>query len=541
VRTTPHDDLVLDAVAGLIGRLRRADLAACSRPEPIPAGLSKEREKQARKDRLNARKKALTAQSSSRWASAVIRGNDAQYKLERRNQARHIASLKAGIAVLEARTAAPVQDSLTAAGKKERRKSRTPRGYPTVAERNAKQQRMHARRAELARTEADYTRGTVRITEGGRRLLKTRHNLQAAGLTLEQWREQWRCARWRIEANGSPDEPYGNLTITVTPAGQVSFRLPKLLEHLANAPRGRYVLSGAAVLRHQAGEWKSRVTGGGSVSYTFTRKPGRAGVYLTASWAFPASPAPEPAGAGEEEVRAEGEVVAVDTNDGFFAVRRLDQHGNPAGAPHTIAFDCTGTSARRDAQVRHAVTRLLGYCRRYKVATLAIEDLGFEDARQTGRETMGRGKRGKRFRRTAAGIPTAVIRNRVTAMASRAAIRLIAVNPAYTSAWGDQHWRKPYKNLTRHEAAATVIGRRAQGHPARRRQGKPRVQPVDCTGNAAELAGPGNQQANTGNRQRPGMRVTESRPPSLRRKRNPGRPTVTPAETPRLSSNGQPH
>jgi len=42
------------------------------------------------------------------------------------------------------------------------------------------------------------------------------------------------------------------------------------------------------------------------------------------------------------------------------------------------------------------------------------------------------------------------------------------VNPAYTSVWGDQHWRKPYENVTRHEAVATVIGRRAQGHKARR-------------------------------------------------------------------------
>jgi hypothetical protein len=78
--------------------------------------------------------------------------------------------------------------------------------------------------------------------------------------------------------------------------------------------------------------------------------------------------------------------------------------------------------------------------------------------RQTGRETMGRGQRGKRFRRTVAGIPTAVFRNRLTGQASRHRIRLLAVNPAYTSAWGDQHWRKPYENVTRHEAAATGPG-----------------------------------------------------------------------------------
>jgi hypothetical protein len=72
---------------------------------------------------------------------------------------------------------------------------------------------------------------------------------------------------------------------------------------------------------------------------------------------------------------------------------------------------------------------------------------------------MGRGSRGKRFRKTVAGIPTAVFRKRLTAQTYRHGVRLFAVNPAYTSAWGDQHWRTPYENVTRHEAAATVIGR----------------------------------------------------------------------------------
>jgi len=88
---------------------------------------------------------------------------------------------------------------------------------------------------------------------------------------------------------------------------------------------------------------------------------------------------------------------------------------------------------------------------------------------------MGRGKRGKRFRKTVAGIPTAVFRNRLSAQTSRHGITLLAVNPAYSSAWGNQHWRKPYTNVTRHQAAATVIGRRAQGHTARRREGVTRT------------------------------------------------------------------
>ncbi len=169
------------------------------------------------------------------------------------------------------------------------------------------------------------------------------------------------------------------------------------------------------------------------------------------------------------EARAVGPVVGVDLNVGHLAVRRLDAHGNPVGRPHRIDLDVRGSSARWDAQVRHAITRLIHYTLRHGIDTIAVEDLDFADARTTGRETMGRGSRGKRFRKTVAGVPTAVFRDRLSAQTHRHGIGLFAVNPAYTSAWGDQHWCTPYENVTRHEAAATVIGRRAQGLKARRR------------------------------------------------------------------------
>jgi hypothetical protein len=62
-----------------------------------------------------------------------------------------------------------------------------------------------------------------------------------------------------------------------------------------------------------------------------------------------------------------------------------------------------------------------------------------------------------------AGIPTAVFRHRLTGQAQRHGIGLYAVNPAYTSAWGDQHWRTPSQDVTRDEAAATVIGTTRRG------------------------------------------------------------------------------
>ncbi|GAT00940.1 transposase [Mycolicibacterium fortuitum subsp. acetamidolyticum] len=537
LRTSADDEFVLDQVAAHLGGLRRADLATTAHRPMLDTQLSAEQRRQIRRAELNARKKMLTAQSSARWANAIIAGNDDQYRLARDAQHRHIVGLHAAIATIENRLAAPTVDTLTVSERKARRNTRSARGYTTQAERFTKQQRLQRLRAELARVQADHADRRVRVTEGGKRLAHTRHHLDAAGMSLDGWRQKWAAARYRIVAHGSPDEPFGNLTITVTPAGEVSMRLPKPLEHLANAARSRYVLSCPAVFYHRSDEWQQRIGGRNSISYTITRRPGRAGRYLTAAWAIPALPywvGRDDTAAGEA-MHATGPVVGVDLNDGHLAVRRLDAHGNPIGAATRIDIDLTGSSARRDAQVRHAITQLIVYAQRFRITTIAVEDLDFADARTLGRETMGRGARGKRFRRTVSGIPTAVFRHRLTGMCQRAGIAVFAVNPAYSSIWGAQHWQHPYENVTRHQAAATVIGRRAQGYSARRRKGVTPTRPEDRAVRATNQTEPTSPTAITGNRHQSRMRGTTSRSPCRNERGDPGRATVTPA----LANNGQ--
>ena len=107
LRTSADEDRVLDLVAGHLGALRRADLAAVSQPEPVDPGLDAEGRAQVRRGRLNARKKQLTGQSSARWANAIIAGNDDQFRLAREAQYRHIVGLRAAIATIEARWPRP--------------------------------------------------------------------------------------------------------------------------------------------------------------------------------------------------------------------------------------------------------------------------------------------------------------------------------------------------------------------------------------------------------------------------------------------------
>jgi hypothetical protein len=56
-------------------------------------------------------------------------------------------------------------------------------------------------------------------------------------------------------------------------------------------------------------------------------------------------------------------VVAVDMNDDHLAAWRLDVHGNPVGEPRRFFYDLSGSTQHRDAQIRHALTRLLHHTR----------------------------------------------------------------------------------------------------------------------------------------------------------------------------------
>jgi hypothetical protein len=464
LRVSGEDAEVLAAVGRHLGTLAGRDLAARCAEGRLDAG--------GRAESRRERKRALTAQSSSRWAGAITRTSEDAWQLASRNLAAERATLRARVRKIEARTAVP-------AGKDHGRTV----GYATPAERHGKTLRFKELKGRLARVERRIADGRVSVARGGRRLMRARLNLDAAGLTQTQWRERWESARLFLTADGEKDKPWGNETIRWNPGeGWLEVKLPAPLAGLANRPHGRYRLACEVRFEHRGDEVAAQAASG-AVRYDISHDPGRGRWYADASWRTPARPAPSLASL------TAAPVVAVDVNAGHLAVAVVASDGNVTGVPFTIPLELAGLPATaRDGRVRAAISRLIATAKQAGARAVAIEDLDFAEARAEGREKTGnrpsRGKRGKAFRRLVAGIPTARFRDRLVQMTANAGLSVIVADPAYTSRWAAEHWLTPLRqhhpDLSGHHAAALVIGRRGQGHRARRRATGNHAAPEDA-------------------------------------------------------------
>ncbi|MGW2138280.1 IS200/IS605 family accessory protein TnpB-related protein [Streptomyces sp. NPDC001773] len=481
---TSQDEGVLRAVGAHQGALASRDLKVrCA--DGLEHGA----------DTWAVRKRDLTKESSSRIAGAITKATHDQWALARRCQAAYIRNLDAGIRTLRHRLSLPLGEKGT---------KRTAGGYRSKNEWFRKSRRLAMLEERHTAAVAEWQAGRVRVVRGGKRLLNTRHHLTEAGLTEEQWRERWEAERWFLAADGESGKRFGNETIRVTPDGEVSIKLPAPLAHLANTRHGRYILTSTVAFAHRGAEWADRITALRAVAYRIHLDTERGRWYLTASWQRPAVQT-----IPLETARARG-MIGVDTNADHFAAYRLDRHGNPVGGPRRFGYDLSGSAGHRDAQIRHALTRLINWAVRAGVAAIGIEDLDF--TAEKSREKHG-GR--KRFRQLISGIPTGKLKARLVSMTAEQGLAIVAVDPAYTSLWGAQHWQKPLttprRKMSRHDAAGIAIGRRALGHPVRRRTAPPPHDQSDRAGHRTAQAAPDN-------RRREG-----TRPPTT--DRPPGRPS----------------
>jgi hypothetical protein len=205
LRLSASDEKVLRIVGEHLGRLAGQDLAIRCR---LGAGA----------DQRTSRKRALTAAASSRWAGAITRTSNDQWRRGRRNLLDARVGLQRARRTILSRLAAPVGG----------RHGRV-RGYASQAERFAKQNRVQRLEARLREVEARLAHGRVSICRGGRKLARLSHALGTGigPLTRAEWHARWESARWFLTADGEADSAWGNGTIRVHPEeGWLELRLP---------------------------------------------------------------------------------------------------------------------------------------------------------------------------------------------------------------------------------------------------------------------------------------------------------------------------
>ena len=197
-----------------------------------------------------------------------------------------------------------------------------------------------------------------------KKLLNTRHNLTAAGLTVEQWRDKWDAARRVIAGNGETGKLGGNDTIRVLPSATpgeyvVQIRLPKHLGHLSNTPGPQAMYQISSRINWDArnrnkgsrsekiSEWYERIIGSEAVGYQLDYDTDTSRWVVTVAWTRTKKPRNKPdnvAGRSQQQtmqtvaddvaVSCYGKrCVGIDLNAGHIDAFILDEHGNPVGAP----------------------------------------------------------------------------------------------------------------------------------------------------------------------------------------------------------------
>ena len=207
-----------------------------------------------------------------------------------------------------------------------------------------------------------------------------------------------------------------------------------------------------------------------------------------------------------------------------IAAWRLDVHGNPTGNPRRFFYDLSGTAQHRDAQVRHALTRLLHWAQTCGVKAIAVEDLDF-----TADKTREKHGRKRRFRQLISGMPTGRLRARLTSMPTTPASRSSPSTRPTPAAGAPSTGKSPSPATTERPLATTRQPWRSKGAPRDIRSGDGRHRPRTTRAIVQGIGPSRPDRASPGVREPapriPGPRTRSAGPGPRTRSAGPGRGT----------------
>ena len=402
---TPEGEALLGQYAAIYGRAERAlfaELAAGASPGEIkPSFMARH---------------GLTARQYNALAFSI----KGKIRSLQEVQKGRISDLKERIEGLEARLL------------------RLPRGS---IKRHQKARRLGILMQRLASVVEDRKAGRIRMCFGSRKLFNAQFSLEANGYAShEDWLRAWRADRAdEVFVLGSKDETAGCQGCQMTPLGQGRFAL-KLRLPRQMAETGKH-LSVDVEFAYGADRLETALEGGQAISYRFIRD--RKGWRVFASTNV----------AGGEAVHPEAGALGLDLNEDHLALAETDGDGNLV-AIHRIdlvTYGCPTEQAK--ARIGDAVKQVIALARATR-KPLVVESLDFSRKKREMRES------GVRYARMLSSLSYSRILDFLKARGFDVGIRIIEVNPAFTSVIGRSKFSRRY-GISVHGSAALVIARRA--------------------------------------------------------------------------------
>lgn len=323
-----------------------------------------------------------------------------------------------------------------------------------------KRRRLFNLQKRLEALQEDMKRGRIRMCFGSRDLFRAQFALQENGFANHAaWREAWHSVRHnQFMVLGSKDENGGcqGCVAQLAEDGSITLRLrlPNALcsQNVSGSGGDKYVTLtglrfkyGHDVMVHALGrnlspdkrDWVA-------LSYRFVRDERGWRVFVST----------KPAPVVYRSVGGHG-VLGIDINVDHLAVVRVDCKGNPV-ASWRIACDTRGKTAHQRRAVVGDAIRVLMAIAAVANVPIVVEKLDFSKKKAESEAA------GVRRNRMLSGFAYAQIQAVLRARAYDAGIEVREVNPAWTSVIGEHKFAARY-GLSRHGAAALVIGRRSMG------------------------------------------------------------------------------
>ncbi len=315
-----------------------------------------------------------------------------------------------------------------------------------------KKRKLYSMKLKLEKLESDFNHGIVRICFGSKDLFHKQFNLEENDITFDQWKKEWEEKRSaQFTFIGSKDETFGNQSCTYDLENNLRMRVFSKDEEVF----GNYVtLKNVEFSYGQENINQAKIPSLGytkgkmnqvkyykALTWKFVRKDNNWYAYVTVDVDLPKV----------ISLKHNG-ITAIDFNHGFLAVSDVDRYGNLVNTFQVPYRSTHCTSAQTQQSLSKALKRVINYAVS-QAKPIGCEKLDFKRKKRNLKHMSP--KQAKLL----SGFAYSTYQSILQSKCEMAGIKLISVNPAYTSQIGHHKFMKMY-GISSHESAALVIARR---------------------------------------------------------------------------------